>query len=97
MTPVTWLQVSYVQLLEQEKHLESVLIHNKGKIREIQQSVAYKRARNVFDYVYKGCTSDALRNATSGSSVPACIDSSSSLQNNEFIRHAPLLYFYEAI
>jgi hypothetical protein len=50
MTPVTWLQVSYVQLLEQEKHLESVLIHNKGKIREIQQSVAYKRARNVFEW-----------------------------------------------
>lgn len=49
-TPVTWLQVSYVQLLEQEKHLESVLIHNKGKIREIQQSVAYKRARNVFEW-----------------------------------------------
>ncbi len=50
MTPVTWLQVSYVQLLEQEKHLESVLIHNKGKIREIQQSVAYKRARNVIEW-----------------------------------------------
>lgn len=50
MTPVTWLQVSYLQLLEQEKHLESVLIYNKGKIRKIQLSVAYKRARNVIQW-----------------------------------------------
>ena len=45
----------------------------------------YQCERDETERMVEVSTSDALRNATSGSSVPACIESRSSLQHNKFI------------
>ena len=48
------------------------------------QSAPGTRDSNGLSFSVRKHTSDALRNATSGSSFPACIESISSLQDNKY-------------